>query len=124
MLLNLGVPSLVLLEDTKGDNSSQGFIVNIVTQDSIFSGSIPSSVFLPELKDFLISNSWIIVSSLIILGFFSFKYFSENSGSNECYNNRPSEFPMIAWIHFLLMRLKTQTLFNLIQIYLQECQLI
>ena len=64
IILNLGVPFLVLLEGTKG-NASQDAIVKVVVKDSYFLDNMTSSGFLPEFKCFLISNIAFVVPLLI-----------------------------------------------------------
>ena len=68
VFLNLGVPSLVLLEGAKG-NPSQGAIVKVVTQDSPFIGTNYSSGFLPELTNFLVVNKSFILTLSLYLGY-------------------------------------------------------
>ena len=77
IILNSGVPFLVLLEGTKG-NASQDAIVKVVVKDSYFLDNMTSSGFLPEFKCFLISN----IAFVVPLFLCSLKFYTY-------YNNKP-----------------------------------
>ena len=77
IILNLGVPFLVLLEGTKG-NASHDAIVKVVVKESSFLDNMTSSGFLPEFKCFLISN----IAFVVPLFLCSLKFYIY-------YNNKP-----------------------------------